>query len=79
MVRGQWKLVRRPCAERGGSNGCTNRRVRPEPSRKVSPFSRKQVSTVRSEVVPVDYEFFAGARSMLVLRRDRTLRRQVAA
>ena len=34
---------------------------------------------VRSEVVPVDYEFFAGARSMLVLRRDRTLRSQAAA
>lgn len=30
---------------------------------------------IASEVVRVDYEFFAGAHSMLVLRRDRTLRR----
>jgi hypothetical protein len=34
---------------------------------------------VRSEVVTVDYEFFAGSNSMLVLRRDRSLRRAVAA
>jgi hypothetical protein len=34
---------------------------------------------VRSDVVPVDYEFFAGSGSMLVLRRDRTLRRAAAA
>ena len=33
---------------------------------------------VRSEVVAVDYEFFAGSNSMLVLRRDRSLRRQAA-
>ncbi len=30
---------------------------------------------VRGEVVPVDYEFFAGSNRMLVLRRDRNLRR----
>jgi len=34
---------------------------------------------VRGEVVPVDYEFFAGSNSMLVLRRDRSLRRPVTA
>jgi hypothetical protein len=34
---------------------------------------------VRGEVVPVDYEFFAGSNSMLVLRRDRSLRRPAAA
>lgn len=34
---------------------------------------------IRSDIVPVPYEFFAGADSMLVLRRDRTLRRARAA
>ena len=34
---------------------------------------------IRSDVVPVDYEFFAGSNSMLVLRRDRSLRRPAAA
>jgi len=34
---------------------------------------------IRSDVVPVDYEFFAGSNSMLVLRRDRSLRRLAAA
>lgn len=33
---------------------------------------------VRCDVVSVDYEFFAGSNSMLVLRRDRSLRRQAA-
>ena len=33
---------------------------------------------IRSDIVPVAYEFFAGADSMLVLRRDRTLRRAAA-
>lgn len=34
---------------------------------------------VRSDVVPVNYEFFAGSTSMLVLRRNRALRRLAAA
>jgi hypothetical protein len=34
---------------------------------------------IRSDIVPVPYEFFAGADSMLVLRRDRSLRRAAAA
>src|SRR5258707_510608 len=34
---------------------------------------------IRSDIVPVAYEFFAGADSMLVLRRDRSLRRAPAA
>ncbi len=34
---------------------------------------------IRSDIVPVPYEFFAGADSMLVLRRDRGLRRAAAA
>jgi hypothetical protein len=34
---------------------------------------------IRSDVVPVNYEFFSGSTSMLVLRRDRALRRAVAA
>ncbi len=34
---------------------------------------------VRSDIVPVDYEFFRGSHSMLVLRRDRALRRGAVA
>jgi hypothetical protein len=34
---------------------------------------------IRSDIVPVPYEFFAGADSMLVLRRDRALRRAAPA
>ena len=34
---------------------------------------------IRSDIVPVRYEFFAGADSMLVLRRDRALRRAALA
>jgi hypothetical protein len=34
---------------------------------------------IRSEIVRVEYEFFAGAHSMLVLQKDRTLRKAVAA
>jgi hypothetical protein len=34
---------------------------------------------IRSDILPVPYEFFAGATSMLVLRRDRSLRRAAAA
>ncbi|MDI1336535.1 MAG: methyltransferase [Lacunisphaera sp.] len=33
---------------------------------------------IRSDIVPVDYEFFRGSNSLLVLRRDRALRRLVA-
>jgi hypothetical protein len=33
---------------------------------------------IRSDIMPVPYEFFAGASSMLVLRRDRALRRAAA-
>ena len=34
---------------------------------------------IRSDIVPVDYEFFRGSDSILVLRRDRTLRRAALA
>ncbi len=36
------------------------------------------VQGIRSDIVAVNYEFFAGSNSMLVLRRDRTLRRPPA-
>ncbi|HET7535703.1 MAG TPA: methyltransferase [Candidatus Didemnitutus sp.] len=34
---------------------------------------------IRSEIVRVEYEFFAGAHSMLILRRDRPVRKPAAA
>jgi hypothetical protein len=37
------------------------------------------VRGIRSDIAPVPYAFFAGADSMLVLRRDRALRRAAAA